>query len=497
MLLPELTAGLVIALAYSGVLALLAVFGLQRLHIAWLALRARPEAPPDPSADAPPPRVLLQLPLYNEASVVEPLLASIAELDWPRDRLTVQVLDDSTDETVALVTAEVARLASAGLDIRHVRRPERVGFKAGALAYGLSLDDSPFVAIFDADFRPEPDFLERCLPWFAEPDLGLVQARWEHSNRHQSWLTELQALLLDAHFRVEQQARSASGRFFNFNGTAGVWRRAAIEAAGGWDGDTLTEDLDLSLRAQMIGWRFRYLNDVAAPAELPPTLAAFRGQQHRWAKGAGENLRKLLPALWRAPDLPLRARVEASFQLWMNLAYALVCLLALLAVPLVGIGLPISDLELTTDLIHLALVLAASGSVCLFYLAGQRARGLGAMVKALLRMPLLLAFGVGMAPSGAVAWLAGLMGRRSAFVRTPKQGDRRKVYRARRSLMPLVELALGLWLLLGIALALHHGRLLALPFLGLLASGLLGYGGLGLPDLVRASRSSPAPARAK
>jgi cellulose synthase/poly-beta-1,6-N-acetylglucosamine synthase-like glycosyltransferase len=472
----------IVAVCYTIVLAGLAIFGAHRLALTALSLRASQEPfSPQPLDPEDAPSLLLQLPVYNEANVVERLLEATRALRYPRDRLTVQVLDDSNDETSDLVAATLPSLVAAGVFVQHVRRPERAGFKAGALAYGMAQVDSELIAIFDADFVPHPDFFERTVPYFQDRQLGCVQARWEHLNRDQSLLTRLQATLLDAHFRVEQRARSRSGRFFNFNGTAGLWRRAAIEDAGGWDGRTLTEDLDLSLRAQLTGWRFRYLDEVAAPSELPTEIASFRSQQHRWVKGSGQNARRLLKVMWTSPEVRLAARVEASFQLLLNAAYPLVCLLSLLSVPLVATGLPISTFDLYLDLGHVLLVALASASVCVFYLSAQRDQGARRLLETCALMPVVLALGVGMALMNSAAYLSGWAGRRSPFVRTPKRGDGRRRYGARRDLaLPCGELALGVYLLAGALVAAAAGRWLAVPFMLLLCSGFLGFGGATL-----------------
>lgn len=361
--------GTFVTIAYLAALAGLAVLGLHRLHlVALVAGRHEPPAPPPP-AEWPP--VLVQLPLYNEANVVARLIDAAAALDYPADRLEVQVLDDSDDLTQDIVAERVAWHRKRGVAIEQVRRPDRSGYKAGALAHGLTLTDAPLVAIFDADFVPAPDFLRRTVPYLGDPNVGLVQARWEHLNRDARLLTRLQAVALDAHFRIEQRARSATGRFFNFNGTAGVFRRAAIETAGGWAADTITEDLDLSLRAQLCGWRFVYVDGVSAPAELPARLDALREQQRRWTRGAGQTARKLLGEVWRTPDVLLRARLEATFQLLLNAAYPLLLLLALLAVPLTAVG----NGGGAADRVQWLLSALASGSVALFYVAAQSHRG--------------------------------------------------------------------------------------------------------------------------
>ncbi|HBP20293.1 MAG TPA: glycosyl transferase family 2 [Planctomycetes bacterium] len=460
---------MLVTAAYLCVLTSLAVFGLHRLHLVWLAWRHEEgPAPPAPSSW---PRVTVQLPLYNEAAVARRLIEAVSALDYPADLLEVQVLDDSSDETQAIVADAVSRAAARGLRIRHVRRPTRSGYKAGALAHGLQTAEGELIAIFDADFVPAPDFLRRTVPWFQERELGLVQGCWTHLNRDASSLTRLQALALDAHFRVEQAARSRSGRFFNFNGTAGVWRREAIEAAGGWASDTITEDLDLSLRSQLCGWRFRFLEGVEVPSELPEDLAAFRAQQRRWTRGSGQTARKLLGHVWRTPGVPLRARVEATFQLLLNAAYPLSLLLALLTVPLV--------LAERTELLALqwALFALATASVTLFYVASQAHRGARGLLAGLRDTPLLFACGLGLSLSNGLAFLRGLGGGRADFVRTPKRGDASARYRIPANAgFGVAELGLGLYACAGLGWSLWRGLPWAAPFLALIALGFLAVG---------------------
>jgi cellulose synthase/poly-beta-1,6-N-acetylglucosamine synthase-like glycosyltransferase len=476
-----------VSILYTVVLFGLAVLGFHRLLLtvlAWIGERRRVVLPAGFPAEVP--MMLIQLPLYNEVSVVERLLDAVAGLRYPQGKLAIQVLDDSTDETVAVVSARVELLRQRGVPIEHVRREQRGGFKAGALAYGMTLVSCDLITIFDADFVPEADFFEKALPYFSDARVGLVQARWGHLNRHDSLKTRLQAIFLDGHFRVEQWARSATGRFFNFNGTAGIWRRRAIEEAGGWQGDTLTEDLDLSLRAQMIGWRFVYVDELCAPAELPPSMAGFRSQQYRWVKGSAQNARKLLGVIWSAPDVAVKARIEATYQLSLNAAYPLVCLLALLSVPLVALGLPIDDFDILVDIGHFLVVFLASGSVCLFYVFSQRKEGLWGMFQAFLLLPFLLAFGIGLALMNAQAYFSGLLGYQSAFIRTPKEGDKRKIYQVNQELLlPFLELLMGVYLLFGTWVAIESGRLFAVPFVALLGVGFLGFGGLTLLEARR------------
>ncbi|CAI8007128.1 Xyloglucan glycosyltransferase 4 [Geodia barretti] len=324
-----------------------------------------------PLLEREPPAVLIQLPVFNERYVVERLIRAVAALDYPRSRLSVQVLDDSTDDTGTIADRVVAECAAAGLDICRIHRTDRRGFKAGALQVGLDASDAPFVVIFDADFVPKPDFLQEALPYLlGDERTGLVQARWDHLNRDYSLLTDVQAILLDGHFMTEHGGRHVSGCFFNFNGTAGIWRRAAIEDAGGWEGDTLTEDLDLSYRAQLRGWRFVFVPEIAAPAELPVSMNAFKAQQRRWAQGSLQTARKLLPQILASP-LPLRVRAEAFFHLSSNLAYPLMAVLSLLMAPVLFARVSTGLREMA--LLDIPIFAAATLSVVSFYSFSQSA----------------------------------------------------------------------------------------------------------------------------
>ncbi|MBI4786839.1 MAG: glycosyltransferase [Chloroflexi bacterium] len=302
-----------VAVVYLAVVGALFIFGVNFFYLTYLALRKRGQAT-NSLSPVRWPRVTVQLPIYNELYVAERLIDAAANLDYDRDLLEIQVLDDSTDETTEIVRRVVARWQSRGIRIAHLHRANRAGYKAGALGYGLERARGEFLAIFDADFIPPRDFLRRTVGQFENPRVAFVQTRWGHVNRDYSLFTFLQALAIDAHFMVEQFARSQSGYWFNFNGTAGIWRRAALADAGGWTSDTLTEDLDLSYRAFLRGWQAVYLRDVEVPAELPVSCSAYRRQQHRWARGSFECARKLLPQVWRAP-ISLAQKVEGTLHL--------------------------------------------------------------------------------------------------------------------------------------------------------------------------------------
>jgi len=399
---------------YYLVLGALGVYSLHRFYL--VRLRRRTPEPPHVTREEFPP-LTIQLPLYNEPNVAARLLDAVAAIEY-RGALDIQVLDDSTDDTPRIVGERVAAMRARGIAVEHIRRPLREGYKAGALAHGLSRSSSELFAVFDADFVPPPDVLLRMVPHFADPGVGMVQARWTHLNRERSMLTRVQAIFLDAHFAVESAARNFAGRFFNFNGTAGVWRRAAIEEAGGWSASTLTEDLDLSYRAQLVGWRFLFLPDVEVAAELPAALSGFQEQQHRWAKGSIQTARKVLPAIARS-GLRGAVKSEAAFHLTNNSAYLLSVLLALLIVPAMVIRH--RHELLWSFVIDLVLYAMSTGSVLLFYVEGQRRAGRA-------RPPLrellaVLPVGVGMSIRNASAVLEGLFESGGYFRRTPKEGD--------------------------------------------------------------------------
>ncbi len=458
-------------LLYLAVAVGLAIYGFHALWLTWLCLRHR-EGRQRPPLVGEWPSVTVQLPLFNELHVAERLLQAVARLDYPRERFQVLVLDDSTDETTALVARRVAELRGRGLDIRLLHREERTGFKAGALQAALAQTEGEIVVIFDADFVPPRDYLRRVVPFFAaDPGLGCVQTRWEHLNRDYSLLTRAQALALDGHFAVEQVARNRAGLFMSFNGTAGAWRRTCIEECGGWHADTLCEDLDLSYRAQLRGWRFLFLPEVAAPAELPAQVTAFKRQQFRWAKGSVQVLRKLGGAVLRA-ERSWRVRLGGLLHLGGYLVHPLMLALLLLSLPLfLGKGrmpLPFAFLGL------------ASMGPPLLYALGQwvlrpvpRLWWRGYRV-----LPMLMALGVGIAWTNTVAVLEALSGRPTPFRRTPKfnlagkTGDwRGSRYALRPDGSSLVEVLLGCYALGVVWAALHTGNWPAAPFFALYAWG--------------------------
>jgi cellulose synthase/poly-beta-1,6-N-acetylglucosamine synthase-like glycosyltransferase len=465
---------------YFFVLIILAVYGWHRYYLVYLYMRYRDQEPRAERPLSPLPVVTIQLPLYNEMYVADRLIEAVARVNYPRDLLEVQVLDDSTDETRKIAESSVNRLAAEGFDIKYIHRTDRTGYKAGALEAGLRVARGEFVAIFDADFLPTEDFLNRLLPHFADPHVGMVQARWGHINQDYSLLTKIQSILLDGHFVLEHGGRNRAGRFFNFNGTAGIWRRAVIDDAGGWQHDTLTEDLDLSYRAQLKGWRFVFVSDVIAPAEVPVEMNAFKSQQHRWAKGSIQTCLKLLPSIITA-DLPVRIKAEAFFHLTANFNYPLMCVLSVLMFPAMVIRYNMGWYEML--LIDVPLFFAATFSVCNFYMVCQREihRDWLTRVKYL---PFLMSIGIGLCINNSRAVFEALLNKQTEFTRTPKyriEGEADdwvgKKYRQSVAVQPLIELALGLYFTATVFYALANGIYGTVPFLVLFQVGFL-YTGL-------------------
>jgi cellulose synthase/poly-beta-1,6-N-acetylglucosamine synthase-like glycosyltransferase len=450
----------------------------------YLRNKHRPPVPKARFAEGALPRVTIQLPVFNEVYVVERLIDAVGRIDYPRDRLEVQILDDSTDETTEICRRKVAEWRGRGLDVKLLHRTNRRGFKAGALDEGLRTAEGELIAIFDADFTPEPDVLRRTVDYFTDPTVGLVQTRWGHINRDYSLLTEVQGIQLDGHLMIEQTARNRSGRFFNFNGTGGIWRRQAIIEAGGWEHDTLTEDLDISFRAQLRGWRFVFLPDVVSPAELPADMNAFKTQQHRWTKGAVQCAKKLLGRVWRS-EVPLKVKIEATFQLTMNSAYVLMVLLCILMLP--AITIRFDRTWVAYALIDIPFFCAATTSVFSFYILSQKEIYPDTWVRRLKYVPFVVSLGIGMSLTNAKAVLEGLAGHKSEFVRTPKHGisDRRtswmgKKYTSLRSALPFLELAFGIYFVFVTWIAAKTGRYLVLPFLALFLFGFFYVGFLSL-----------------
>src|SRR5438093_1142673 len=466
--------------AYFFVLIVLAIYAWHRYYLVYLYMSNRDKEPQQGPPLDPLPVVTIQLPLYNEMYVADRLIDAVCRIDYPRELLEIQVLDDSTDETRSIAELAVRRFAADGVDIKYYHRIDRVGFKAGALEAGLKVARGEFVGIFDADFIPTADFLARLIPHFRDPRVGMVQARWGHINQDYSLLTKIQSILLDGHFVLEHGGRNRSGRFFNFNGTAGIWRRVAIDDAGGWQHDTLTEDLDLSYRAQLRGWRFVFVSEVIAPAEVPVEMNGFKSQQHRWAKGSIQTCRKLLPSILHS-DLPFAVKAEAFFHLPANFNYILFCVLSILLFPAMVIRYNMGWYEML--LIDIPLFFAATFSFCNFYTVCQREihKDWRARIK---YVPFLMSVGIGLSINNTRAVFEALFRRDSEFARTPKYRIEADVdewvgkkYRQSVAIQPLVELLHGLYFTCTVYYVLANQIYGTLPFLVLFQVGFL-YTGL-------------------
>jgi cellulose synthase/poly-beta-1,6-N-acetylglucosamine synthase-like glycosyltransferase len=470
---------------YFLVMVVLAFYGIHRYQLVWLYFRNKKNAtkwdePAARYAMSELPFVTVQLPIFNEQFVVDRLIDAICRLEYPRDRFEIQLLDDSTDETVGVASAIVERYAQgfAGLDpqpIVYLHRTNRYGYKAGALDEGLKVARGQLIAIFDADFVPAPDWMMKVVHHFAEPGIGMVQTRWTHLNRNYSFMTQVEAILLDGHFVLEHGGRSRAGVFFNFNGTAGMWRRAAITSAGGWQHDTLTEDTDLSYRSQMAGWKFKYLQDVECPAELPIEMTAFKTQQARWAKGLIQTGKKILPRVMKS-DAPWHTKLEAWYHLTANLSYPLMIVLSVLLMPAMIIRSWQGYLQMA--LIDLPLFIASTMSLSTFYLVSQKELFPKTWWKTIPYVPFLMALGVGLTITNAWAVLQALFGIKTAFARTPKyrvkkkgEASQAKVYRKRLGIVPWIEMAIGCYFAWTVWYAATTENYLTIPFLVLFVFG--------------------------
>ncbi len=480
----------VVLVSYFTILSVLAVYGGYRIKqvIDFWRYKDFVPTPLGKFNESELPHITVQLPLFNEMYVVERLVEAVSKIDYPREKLEIQVLDDSTDETVRLAEATVAKYAALGFDIQYLHRTDRTGFKAGALEEGTRSAKGELLAIFDADFVPKPDCLRRLVDFFTDPLVGCAQMRWSHINGDYNLLTRLQTIMLDGHFVVEQTTRNRTGGFFNFNGTAGIWRREAIKLSGGWQHDTLTEDTDLSFRAQLMGWKFVYLLDEDSPAEIPVEINAFKAQQRRWAKGVMQVGLKLYPRIWRA-DLPMRVRLEMFFRLTGNISYPLMILASFLQFPLllVRYNQPLYHLMV----VDLPLLFFSSISVFLFY--GTAVWYLDKKrTPRLLHLPLVMALGIGLAFSNARAVLEALFGVKSDFVRTPKYSVektddetwKRKKYKRKRGWLPLLELSFSIYFLVAIFYTIRLRMWGTVPFLFLFC---FGFGYMGMMSLLQSS----------
>jgi cellulose synthase/poly-beta-1,6-N-acetylglucosamine synthase-like glycosyltransferase len=465
---------------------ILAFYGIHRYQLVWLYFKNRKNAakwnePPTRFAEGQLPFVTVQLPIFNEQFVIDRLIDAVCKLDYPRDRFEIQVLDDSTDETTGVAREIVERygrgfVGMAPQPIVYLHRSNRHGYKAGALDKGLDVARGEFVAIFDADFVPPPQWVMQVIHHFAEPEIGMVQTRWTHLNRNYSFLTQVEAILLDGHFVLEHGGRSRAGVFFNFNGTAGMWRRETISTAGGWQHDTLTEDTDLSYRAQLVGWQFKYLQDVECPAELPIEMTAFKTQQARWAKGLIQTGKKILPRVLKS-DAPWHTKLEAWYHLTANISYPLMIVLSVLLMPAMIIRSWQGLLQML--LIDFPLFIASTMSVSTFYMVSQKELYPKSWYMSIIYIPFVMALGgVGLTITNTKAVLEALFGVKSAFARTPKysvkkKGERSqaKVYRKRLGVVPWIELAIGCYFAWTVYYAITTENFFTVPFLVLFVFG--------------------------
>lgn len=479
----------VIVFLYFAVLIFLSIYGIHRYIMVHLFRKYRDANPQVVKPFPELPRVTVQLPIYNEMYVVERLIDAVCQIEYPRDKFEVQVLDDSTDETQQIAAAMVERCKNQGIDIKYQHRTNREGFKAGALAEGLKTASGEFIAIFDADFIPSPEIIMETVHHFTNPEIGMVQVRWGHINSEYSLLTMIQSIMLDGHFVIEHIARNRSGRFFNFNGTAGIWRREAITTSGGWQHDTLTEDLDLSYRAQMKGWKFMFVPNVVAPAEVPVEINSYKSQQHRWAKGSIQTARKILPDVLRS-KLPWWIKVEAFFHLTSNISYLLMLIVSLFTLPSLVIRYERGWQNIM--ILDMPIFLIGTLSVTSFYILSQKEiyRDWVSRIKFI---PLLMSLGIGLSVNNSMAVLEALLGYQTDFKRTPKYCIEKnsdnwahKKYRVNKSIVTLIELAFAVYFGLTIWYAFLNRFFFSIPFLMLF---FFGFSYTGFISMIQSNRS--------
>ncbi len=479
---------LVVVVLYFIVLIVLSIYGIHRYIMVHLFRKYREQNPSITSRFEELPPVTVQLPVYNEMYVVERLIDAVCRIDYPLEKFEVQVLDDSTDETQHIAKAVVERYQAKGIDIKYIHRTDRTGFKAGALAAGFVEARGEYVVIFDADFIPCPEILMKTIHYFTNPEIGMVQVRWGHINSEYSLLTRIQSIMLDGHFVVEHIARNRSGRFFNFNGTAGIWRREAIAESGGWQHDTLTEDLDLSYRAQLKGWKFLFVPDVVAPAEVPVEVNSYKSQQHRWAKGSIQTARKILPRVMKS-NLPWQIKLEAFFHLSNNISYLLMMILSFFTLPSLVIRYQRGWQNIM--ILDLPIFLIGTISVFSFYVFSQKEiyRDWPWRIK---YIPLLMSLGIGLSVNNSKAVLEALLGYQTEFKRTPKYCIERnsdnwqhKKYRVGKNALAVIEMVFALYFAFTIGYAFLNGFFFSIPFLFLF---FFGFGYTGFISLVQSDR---------
>ncbi len=485
-----LTGQIILAL-YFVTVGVLSVYGFHRYILIYLYYKNKGDMPrPDDTFDELP-MVTVQLPVYNEKNVIERLIEKTCQLNYPKDRLEIQVLDDSTDECKTLAEKKVSEMRAQGYNITFIHREDREGYKAGALDNGLDVAEGEFVCVFDADFLPPSDFLQKTVHFFTNENIGMVQLRWDHINSAFSVLTRIQSILLDGHFVVEHTARHRSNRFFNFNGTAGIWRRTAIEDAGGWEHDTLTEDLDLSYRAQLNDWDFVYLQEQVTPSEVPVGMADFKSQQHRWAKGSIQVANKLLPRIWSS-SISLWKKIEATFHLTANVAMLFMLFLSLLMLPAVLVRGQFHFFD--TSLLDLVVFVFASLSVFSFYIVSQ-IEAYGDWAKRIVYLPFLISVGIGLCINNSRAVLEALFGHESPFVRTPKYGVKNQdddvttsVKMGSSQFVKRVclglEILMAVYLTVAVYFAYQYGMYHSIPFIALFPAGYYYVAGMELYQIL-------------
>lgn len=481
--------GKIVIILYFSIMVFLSLYGIHRYYLIYLyykyykkKINISPEWPSDKSL----PFVTIQLPVFNEMYVVERLIDSVCSIDYPY--YEVQVLDDSTDETTDIIKNKISEWKAKGRNIYSIHRDSRAGFKAGALANGLEKAKGEFVLIFDADFVPQKDLITKMIPSFYDEKVGMVQVRWGHMNPDYSLLTKLQAMFLDAHFMIEHTARNRSGHFFNFNGTAGMWRKKTILDAGGWQHDTLTEDLDLSYRAQLKGWRFVFLPEVVCPAELPVELNAFKTQQHRWSKGSIQTGKKVLPKIWRS-DLPFSIKFESTMHLFANLGYVLTVVLALLIFPsLMARGMLGWKKYITLELAVFAVIIISMG--CYFTFSQREIYGKKQMKYKYL--PSLLIAGIGISLNNSLAAIEGFVNKHSSFQRTAKYKIEHSIdnwwskkYTTSSHSFPVIEMLFTLYMLVSFIFAVKYKMWGTIPFILLF---FFGYSYISTLSLIHAAK---------
>ena len=415
----------IIIIIYSTALILIFMYALAQLNLLFNYLSAQKKQDKSPQFDFSKPDeipyVTIQLPVYNELYVMQRLLENISKIEYPKDKLEIQVLDDSTDESFDTTAAHIKTLQKTGLDIKHVLRDNRKHFKAGALKEGLKIAKGEFIAIFDADFLPKTDWLKRTIPYFKDVKIGVVQTRWGHINRNYSILTKIQAFALDAHFSLEQVGRNSKGHFINFNGTAGVWRKACILDAGNWEGDTLTEDLDLSYRAQLKNWKFKYLEDVETPAELPVVISAARTQQFRWNKGGAENFRKMMWKVLKNQDISAKTKIHGLLHLLNSTMFLNILIVAVLSIPILYIKNEYVHLKMYFYVMSFFVISTIIFFVCYWFMFkktyGSTFKG---FVQYIVMFLTFFSVAMGFSLHNSIAVIEGHLGKRSDFIRTPK-----------------------------------------------------------------------------